>query len=93
MPKFDYSCGSCGSYEDIVTSSESVSLCPRCGRESQRQFSPTRNIIVPEYMKAGATTDDHKRWLQSDDTKKQINDGTLIPYSEFVSRNQPKPAI
>ena len=46
-----------------------------------RQFSPTSNIVIPAWMKAGSD-DGHREWVKSDAVQQGLRDGTYAPMSE-----------
>ncbi len=85
MPSFNYICPDCkAEWLDIVPSSESPSSC-KCGGRGERQFTPTRNILIPAWMKAGGEDSEHSRWVKSDKVQQGLKDGTYAPMSEVVS--------
>jgi|GEM_PF-4570323 len=82
MPSFDYKCPDCKhEWTDIVPSADSPSVCERCGVRGVRQFSPTSNIVIPAWMKAGSD-DGHREWVKSDAVQQGLRDGTYAPMSE-----------
>ncbi len=82
MPSFDFKCGACGCiWVDLVPRMDSLSVCERCGVRGVRQFSPTSNIVIPAWMKAGSD-DGHREWVKSDAVQQGLRDGTYVPMSE-----------
>lgn len=85
MPRFTYTCAECGAYDDIVPTAESPSECPKCGAVGHREFSPTSNILIPAWMKAGAD-ESHSRWVNSPEVQQGLKDGTYARYADVHSK-------
>lgn len=51
MPTYDFKCRECGLvFEDVAPMSVSAVPCEWCMGESDKQFSPNRNIFIPAYF-------------------------------------------
>lgn len=83
MPIFRYECSFCGAFEDL-SDGENHAECPRCGEMASRTFTPTKNVIVPEYMKAENSDSDaarrHRAWVNSPEVQADLKSGraTLV---------------
>lgn len=78
MPVFRYECTFCGPFEDL-SDGENHAECPRCGEMASRTFTPTRNVIVPEYFKAKNSDSDaarrNREWIKSPKVQADIKSG------------------
>lgn len=83
MPIFRYECSFCGPFEDL-SDGENHAECPTCGEMASRVFTPTHNVIVPEYFKAENSDSrmarKHRAWVDSPEVQADLKSGkaTLV---------------
>ena len=84
MPIYPHKCAGCKHEEDFVLSYVAADLgrmCPKCGRQMKRVFTPQVGFYIPPYMRApgasgssDAAVSKQAAYLQSDQHRKDMKD-------------------
>lgn len=76
---FDYKC-QCGKAFEVFYApgypAKDKAEC-QCGKEAERVFTPTTQMIIPQYMRAQShsETSRYDKWFNSESTQKKLKSG------------------